>query len=179
MNLVDIYRARPRIMCEDYLVRGIGKRAILVVLNDVMLSFSKYERYMLIEAMAKYAYKRRWKVIVVGFTSELVHVRNAAHCESIWLGDYRDICESDHFLNDDYYHPDGHGFSIKNTNTNPFNTEKSMGTVVFNNLRNLDGTVVSMEVPEEQSASAEVVIAAGRVAGAKAAEEFNKLFNPK
>jgi len=105
-----VTRARTNCLHFDYLVRGVGNRAILVDISSAMLDvpkMSEFEIYGLVVFAAKEAKKKGWKIICVDLRTYGVYARNASRSEPFCLGDLKSITEPEHFLNDDYYSPPG------------------------------------------------------------------------
>ena len=121
---IQVTKCQPRATREDFLVRGIGKRAIRVIVmnrcDDMELMskiLSEYELYWLLVATAEKANKRGWKVVTVKIyfhnypaSHANVYLSNCSGFE-FPIGRLGTIVEIEHFLNDPYYVPKG--FYIK------------------------------------------------------------------
>ena len=115
-KIVEVQRTQPKASRFDFLVRNVGKRAILVILSiEDIKNWTEFELHWFCVYMAKYAVKNSWKSITAGFRGYFdgrpmdmfTYVRNASRCPYQDLGVVGTIVESDHFLNDPYYQKDG------------------------------------------------------------------------
>jgi hypothetical protein len=114
---VSITKCRPRAVRNDWLVRGVGKRAIHIAQEGERADLSEYEAFWLLWAVAEAANKRGWKNVwfVVNSWTLAVSIHNC-HEQARYgpkqrkqyiLGSLFALTEQDHFLNDDYLTPKG------------------------------------------------------------------------
>lgn len=111
---VSIVCMRPKAARNDYLVRGIGRRAINVSRTFAKGDMTEFELYWVIHAVATEANKRGWKHVRISIpyldrNSRYVSQVFATNCKkhSVLVGDFNTVSDRDHFLNDDYYSPKG------------------------------------------------------------------------
>lgn len=107
--MIEVFKARPRAMRSDYLVRGVGRRAVLVVIPhyEAMKKLSQFELYWLCVRLAEIATKLGWKNITANVGYDTVRYTNASRIEPRLAGEVKTLCGTEHFLNDAYYQPEG------------------------------------------------------------------------
>jgi len=109
-SFVTVTRTRSNCGRYDYLVRNVAYRAILVILTSGMINIPKmteFEIHWLAVFAAKAAKKKGWKAIVLDLRTYGVYARNSSKTEPFLLGQYNEIVEPEHFLNDNYLSPPG------------------------------------------------------------------------
>lgn len=120
--MIKVTRKRQACMREDFLVRGIGKRAIHVVLPfDAMMTkpvseiLSEYELFWLIVETAQFVAKNySWKCFTIklpylsySIDNCFVYVRNCTRFEK-GITDIKTLVDTEHFLNDNHFCPKYH-----------------------------------------------------------------------